>query len=79
MKNVIKQLLPDTASLLSELSEQQILHFQETLQEANDEIAERLEGSLEEQEAKYEETTLKNFERWFGDLSEEQEKFIKKN
>ena len=77
-ENVIQQLLPDTASLLSDLSDQQILHFQEVLQEQNEEIAKVFEDSLEEQEQKYEKRILKNFDQWFGDLSDQQEEVVKK-
>ncbi len=77
-ENIVRQLLPDAALLLSGLSQEQILHFQEVLKEENDEIAEPLEDSLEEQEKDYEERVLENSEEWLGDLSDEQEELLKK-
>ena len=75
-KRTLLQILPDAATLLMELSPNQIEYYQARMSEKNESFAEFIALPPEEQIKKRNENIINEMEEWFGDLNDEQKEKV---
>ncbi len=77
-RDLVERIAPDAATLLRGLSDEQIRHYREKLEERNEERREWVQRSDEEHLERRVERTVERMEEWLGSVSPAQRIYLKR-